>query len=187
MNEKHRWPHAEALSIAEEIRADLYPFCYKIEIAGSIRRKKADVGDIEILLIPKTEMRQVGLFDLEPFDLAHEELNRRLSCGWLEKRKGENGTTSWGPKNKLAIHTGTGIAVDFFTTTPENWWVSLVIRTGGKETNLKLTNGALAKGMHLNAYGSGITLQNQQVIPARGERHVFELCGVPYQQPEDRL
>ncbi len=97
-----------------------------------------------------------------------------------------DGRTTWGPKNKLAIHCETGIAVDFFATTIENWWVSLVIRTGGKATNLKLTTGALDKGMHLNAYGSGFTLQNKQVVPARSEREVFELAGVPYREPWER-
>lgn len=76
--------------------------------------------------------------------------------------------------------------MDFFSTTAENWNVSLVIRTGGKATNLKLTNGAIAKGAHLQAFGSGIVLQNKKIIPATSERHVFELCGVPYQEPEFR-
>ncbi len=183
---KTRWPYAEALAIAEEIKADLEPYCYKIEIAGSLRRKRPDVGDIELLVIPKTEMRQAGLFDLEPFDLCNEELERWLATGKIERRPGKDRRTSFGPSNKLTIHTPTGIAVDFFSTTPEKWWVSLVIRTGSYESNMRLTRGAIARGAHLEAYGEGIRLQNQTIIPARGERHVFELCGVPYQEPEDR-
>lgn len=185
MSTKTRWPHAEAFALALEIQAALDPFCYKTVIAGSLRRNRPDVGDIELLFIPRTEMRQAGLFDLEPFDLANEELDRWLLAGTITKRPSVDGRFTYGPKNKLCIHSS-GIPIDFFSTTIENWHVSLVIRTGGKATNLKLTNGAISKGAHLNAYGSGVTLQNQKIIPATSERHVFELCGVPYQEPEFR-
>jgi len=185
MSEKTRWPRAEALKLAADIEAMMIPFVDRFEIAGSLRRGRQDVGDIEVLYIPHYENRQVDMFKTESVDTADEELNRFLAKGTFLKRPGANGTTAWGMKNKLALHHS-GIPVDFFATTPENWWVSLVIRTGGKETNLKLTNGALAKGMHLNAYGSGFTLQNKQVVPARSEREVFELAGVPYQEPCER-
>lgn len=186
MTTKTRWPHAEALKIAEEIKEALAHHCERIEIAGSIRRKKSEVGDIELLFVPKLGSRQAGLFDNEEFDIAGEIIDGWLRDAIFAKRPAIDGRTTWGPKNKLAIHQATGIAVDFFATTAENWWVSLVIRTGGKATNLKLTNGAIAKGAHLNAYGSGLTLQNKKIIPATSERHVFELCGVPYQEPEFR-
>ena len=42
----------KALSIAETLVAELTPACKRIEIAGSIRRQKPDVGDIEIVAIP---------------------------------------------------------------------------------------------------------------------------------------
>jgi DNA polymerase/3'-5' exonuclease PolX len=43
-----------AQPIADRVRDLLAPHCDRIEIAGSIRRQKADVGDIEIVAIPKT-------------------------------------------------------------------------------------------------------------------------------------
>lgn len=67
MTTKTRWPHAEALEIAEEIKEALAHHCERIEIAGSIRRKKPEVGDIELLFVPKTGTRQAGLFDNEEF------------------------------------------------------------------------------------------------------------------------
>lgn len=185
MSDKTRYPRTEALALARELQTMLAPFVDRLEIAGSLRRGRAEVGDIEILYIPRFEDRQADMFTTEPMDVAHEKLGRLLANGTFSKRPGANGTFAWGLKNKLALHRD-GIPVDFFATTPENWWVSLVIRTGGKETNLKLTNGAMAKGMHLNAYGSGFTLQNKQVVPARSEREVFDLAGVPWQEPEER-
>lgn len=63
---------------------------------------------------------------------------------------------------------------------------SLVIRTGGKETNLALTTGAQALGRKLHAYGAGVTMEDGTLRVCRSEREVFELCGVPYAEPEGR-
>lgn len=79
----------------------------------------------------------------------------------------------------------------------ENWWVSLVVRTGSKETNLRLTTGAQRLGRTLHAYGSGVTINRAQTIggeahlpgseiKATSEQAVFELCEVPYLEPEQR-
>ena len=51
MKEKH--PLTEAQNIAEKLVDKLRPACERIEIAGSIRRQKAEIGDIEIVAIPK--------------------------------------------------------------------------------------------------------------------------------------
>ena len=47
MSEKKRWPRSEALVVAEEIISRLTSCCKRIAIAGSLRRGKSDVGDIE--------------------------------------------------------------------------------------------------------------------------------------------
>jgi hypothetical protein len=51
-------------------------------------------------------------------------------------------------------------------TTRENWFVSLVIRTGSKDTNLLLTTGAQKLGRKLNAYGCGVTGPDGTIIAA---------------------
>ena len=50
----------QAQQIAERIKSELAPHCDRIEIAGSIRRKKPEVKDIEIVCIPKPY--ETGLF-----------------------------------------------------------------------------------------------------------------------------
>jgi len=52
--------HAQALTIAEQCRKALAPYCERIEIAGSIRRGKPQVKDIELVAMPK--MVPTGLF-----------------------------------------------------------------------------------------------------------------------------
>jgi DNA polymerase/3'-5' exonuclease PolX len=130
--------------------------------------------------------RADGLFDRRLVSVADEVCNELLRDGILAKRPNVKGHFTWGEANKLAVHVASGVPVDFFSTTEDNWWVSLVIRTGSKETNLKLTNGAIHLGRKLHAYGSGVTMPDGSTRKAQSEQEVFELCGVPYLEPKDR-
>lgn len=188
MSDKRKWPRAAAIVVAREICILLKPVTERLVVAGSLRRGKDEVGDVEILFVPKVERVQNGLFaeDVEKMDAADDCINRLVENGRIEKRPSVLGSSTWGTKNKLAIHRASGIPVDFFATTEENWWVSLVIRTGSKEMNLALTTGAQKLGRTLNAYGCGVTESDGTVIPATSEQHVFELCGVPYRDPHKR-
>jgi DNA polymerase/3'-5' exonuclease PolX len=47
--------YLEARALAEKVCHQLVPYCEKIKIAGSIRRKKSQVSDIDIVCIPKTK------------------------------------------------------------------------------------------------------------------------------------
>lgn len=187
MAEKVKFPRQRALEIAGQIIAQLTPVTCRIEIAGSLRRGKEHVGDIELLFIPKIKWEKDGLFDEKAVDMAAAEIESLFDSGLIGKRLNVAGYTSaWGPKNKLAVHIPSGIPIDFFSTTPENWFVSLVIRTGSKETNLKLTTGAQARGGTLHAYGDGVTDRLGNKLTCISEEDVFRCCGVPYLQPHQR-
>jgi len=183
---KEKIDSAKVWPVANEILKMLKPFCERIEIAGSLRRGKAQVSDIEVLYVPKFENRQLDMFTTEPFNLAEDQIGKALRDGVFKKRPNEKGFFAWGAKNKLGIHVPSGIPVDLFATENENWFVSLVIRTGSKETNLKLTMGANDLGCTLNAYGCGVTRRDGTVFPANSEQEVFALCGVKYLEPKDR-
>lgn len=191
MGGSKRYPHAVALSVANELVATLAPYCERIVIAGSLRRQKPDVGDIEILYVPK-----IGV-GVKPGEMLESEINwadaeiKRLETpgclNYLQRRLSADGKQSWGPKNKLAVHWQSGIPVDLFVTSLSNWWVSLVIRTGSTETNLRLTTGARQRGRSLLAYGCGVKdLATGEVLSAASEQDIFYLCGVPYLEPTDR-
>lgn len=186
---KHKVLRTVAAEVAEEIVHTLEPFCERIKIAGSIRREKSEVGDIEVLMIPRYESRRVSLFGDKDFDIAAEKINQMLTAGVLAKRPNVRGHFAWGPLNKLAIHTASGIGVDFFTTTAAHWYVSLVIRTGPAEFNQKLMTSAARHGINLHAYGDGTgatETHGGNDIPVTSERHVFELAGMPWKEPKDR-
>ncbi len=103
MSDGKKHDYAVAIKVANELVAILEPFCERVQIAGSLRRKKQLVGDIELLFIPRIETRQADMFTVEPMDVADEKLNAMLVAGDLAKRPNVNGTFAWGKKNKLAI------------------------------------------------------------------------------------
>lgn len=186
MSDRQKFDSEDAVPVAKELIEMLRPFTEKIEIAGSLRRCRDRVSDIEILYIPRYELRQSDMFAQEPVDLAGEFLGKLLRDQVLIKRPNVNGAFTWGPKNKLTVHVESGIPVDFFSSTRENWWVSLVVRTGSKETNLKLTTGAQKRGASLMAYGCGVKWSDGTITTATSEEHVFDLCGVEYKYPNER-
>lgn len=186
MSDKRKFPHAAALAVAEELQAMLAPACHRIAIAGSLRRLKPEVGDIELLFVPRHSERPDGLFDTKTVDVCGEVVENLVRQGVLAMRPNVNGSFTWGERNKLAVHVPTGIPVDLFGTSEANWWVSLVIRTGSKETNLALTTGANKQNASLMAYGCGVKWSDGSVTPATSEQHVFEMCRVPYKEPPQR-
>jgi DNA polymerase (family X) len=184
---RQRWPAATARKTAEELVAGLAPRCERIEIAGSLRRGKDDVGDIEILYVPRIGQVHVpGELFPKSGALADELIEDWLARGVLTKRFNINGSAAWGALNKLAVHAGSGIPVDLFATTAERWFVSLVVRTGSREMNTTLAGSALRGGMQLHMYGVlEVRATGEQITP-QSEREVFERLGVPYREPAKR-
>lgn len=189
MSDRPKFPYVKAMAVAERIATRLRPECARLEIVGSLRRGKAAVSDCEILYVPRIEEIQ-DPDSLIPaaiqVNMADEEIARMELFQLLGRRKNVNGSETFGPKNKLMVDTASGLGVDLFSTTEENWWVSLVVRTGSLETNLRLTNGAIARGGSLEAYGSGVRWRGGHLSVARSEADVFTFCGVPFLEPKDR-
>lgn len=187
MPDKLRHPRAAALAVVRELLPLLTPCCERIIVAGSLRRGRQDVGDVELLFIPRFEERQIDLVTRVPVDLAAEAIEGMRGSGVLAKREGESGHTGWGPKNKLAVHVRSGIPVDLFTATEENWFNYLVCRTGPKESNQRIAEKAKSEGWTWNPYKAGFTDNaNGRVMPMRSEREVFEFLGLPFDEPRDR-
>jgi len=166
MTELHK---AEA--IAEELIGYLAPAVNRISIAGSIRRQKPDVGDIELLVIPKPYYFDKLLYDLMMKNILAMRLNKR-------------GSRTYGPKNKLMVHLPSGLAVDIFSSTEENWGMALFVRTGPKEWNIRAMSRLRELGMQGHAYG-GI-FRSDSEINCPDEETVFRYLGWSYVPPEER-
>lgn len=183
---KQRWPRETGLQVAAEVLALLSPACASIAVAGSLRRGKPDVGDVEVLFIPlvRREPDPADMFAEIDVNLAEVLIGDALAMGFLTKRLAVNGNESWGPKNKLARHVATGMPVDLFTATPANWWNYLVCRTGPAESNMAIAQAAQARGWKWHPYGVGfsrgghddVEYEVHRVTCAEG---VFRFVGLP--------
>lgn len=185
---KTKFPRAQAIEVARFLHEALKEVTERIIFAGSLRRMKQQVGDVEVLYVPKWIEQQIGLFPgdvqhINQVDVVLEELRHRRI---LRPRLGVLNQTCWGPKNKLAEHIPSGIPVDLFSTSTDCWWNYLVCRTGGEQTNRQIAVAAQQRGWKWNPYRDGFTDENGRAIRVESEKQVFDLVGLPYRKPEDR-
>ena len=174
-----------ALHYAEDALADLAPYCKRIEIAGSVRRRKPQCADAEVLLIPRQTF--IDMFGAPAGDddvtlYLREHTGYSVKAEW-QYRLNSRGSRVFGTRNKLMLFHG--FPVDVFTTAPENWGMAKVIRTGPVELNVALMRRLLHVGWKGEAYGGIVdTVGVRYDCPT--EEHVFELARWPYVEPEQR-
>jgi len=192
MSSKIKHPRAKALEVAKELMAALRPLCEpeRFIFAGSLRRMKPEVGDIELVYVPRIE-DQPDPADLLgnkiPTNLFDAQLNVWLRAGVISKRIGEKGGKSWGDSNKLAVHTASGIGIDFFAAVKRSFWTLLVCRTGSMESNTRVATAAIKMGQTWNMYrGFEDRVTGDLLFVPDSEEALFRYVGLPYPQPKDR-
>ena len=199
---------AAGQAAAEELVRLLEPVCSRIEIAGSIRRRKDRVKDIELVVIPKLENRYTGgqmslLYAEEP---NMEQVNRLDECidGWFlarmaSPRLDRNGRRALGPAYKrLFVETDGAkvIAVDLFAVLPPaQWGLIYLIRTGsGVGPSGRIHDGfgpaMLARWKQVSDGGYSqkgcLHLPDGHVVFTPEEEDVFRVCHVVWVPPEER-
>jgi len=150
---------AHARAVAQGLVQELAPLCQRIEVAGSIRRQRPTVRDIDLVLIPTNQ----GLLAQKLYDL---------------------GCRFGGPK--LQRFTYQGLPVDIYIATPQTWATLLLIRTGSARHNLELAQRCRARGWRLKANGEGILDQQGNRIAGDTEESLFQALGIPYKEPWER-
>ena len=185
---KARFAHAAALAVAESLIAALAPGCERIEIAGSLRRRKATVGDVELLYIPRRgEAVAPGEMLASPCDFSSIAIAGLEATGRLVRRLKATGAETFGERNKLMLDVASGIPVDLFATDAASWFNYLVCRTGGAESNVEIAKRAKARGYRWNPYGAGFTrLSDGEVFAMSSEAEVFAFVRLPYREPWER-
>ncbi|MFA7295838.1 MAG: hypothetical protein WC211_01465 [Dehalococcoidia bacterium] len=197
---------ADATRHAQGLRAGLLDACERIEIAGSIRRRKPLVKDIELVLIPRWGTEQVqGQIDL--FAGAPPERRVNLAQQAIEAmpgveviKPGTHDLVPWhlnpeGRYWRLWLPEAQ-MRVDVFVCTPETWGLNYMIRTGsgvgpsGRPDDgfapamlvrwKQVSGGGQARGAQL--YDGAVQLR-----PTPEEADVFEACRVRWVPPEQRL
>lgn len=190
-NAERRLPLAEAQLIAHDLVTLLRPACDRIEIAGSIRRQKDDIGDVEIVCIPKTmeQFTAADMFGDEPKPLLTNMLDELCAGlvlrGMLKYRLNKNGGKSWGHDLKWGMFQD--FAVDIYSATAETWAVTLAIRTGSAEFSHKLVTPRAVGGFcpgHLVFKGWRVRRRDDgMAYDTPEEADVFHVLGIGYPQP----
>lgn len=127
---KIKLPLAQAIKLTDKILAAIEPGCIRCEPAGSVRRCRPEVGDIEIVCIPR---QTVDLFGNPVGSLLDMVLANLVNEGRLI-RGDKNGVKY---KNFL-IPTVPDLKLDLFITSLECWGVNFTIRTGPAEFSHRL-------------------------------------------------
>lgn len=185
-------PFFDAISAANELVERLRPACERIEIAGSLRRRKPAVGDIELVVIPRFADAPAG--DLwgeltERVDLLARAVNDALIAGSLAPRAVEihraDGTIETGYRMGSAYRALVfdGIPVDLFATDADRWGCIFALRTGPGDWNTRLVTDV---NRHFRQVQDGRVLHFGKPLPTPEERDFFRAMGQRWLEPEDR-
>lgn len=155
-------------NLAEDVRAQLAPHCERCEIAGSVRRKCSEPGDIEIVAIPK------------PYEVGFLESGIALVLEEMEVVKGVLPC-----KYTQRILPGSGVKLDFFTATRDNWGNIFLMRTGPWEFSKKFLGTWLPKKGYKS--DGGILYHDGLTVAVPEEIDMFRLAEINYIEPECRL
>ena len=175
-----------AQQVADELIGLLAPACEWIGAAGSIRRRKPDPKDVEIVYVPKVEARQVDLFGTtEEVPLTDRAIARLVEAGvlaWDEEVKRR------GPRYKRLVHVETGAVVELFAARPDNLGLILALRTGPGDFNRLLVTarrygGAMPAGMRMQG---GYLWRDGERLETPTEEGFFAALGLPCWPPEAR-
>lgn len=178
-----RLPLAQAERIAEKIRGELAPFCERIEVAGSIRRRRPDCGDVDLVLLPRTAADVTNILqrcgrNARPLKKGDQYVVFTLANGFqLDLWFAHPGEISEGDLLDTPRETA-----------PCNFGVLLLARTGSAMFNVWIAQQATAAGLHFNPH-RGIqrgASKTSRVIAATEEAEIFSALGLEFIPPERR-
>ncbi|QJA05586.1 DNA polymerase/3'-5' exonuclease PolX [Thermosulfurimonas marina] len=158
-----RRPLGEVLPLAEDLLEYLRKKgpVERISVAGSIRRRRETVKDIDILVTSKRPHEVMEVFVRYPRVievLAHGE-------------------------TKTSVRVKPGIQVDVRVVDPECWGAALAYFTGSKAHNIRIRELGVQRGLKINEYG---IFRGNERIGGKEEEEVFAAVGLPWIPPELR-
>jgi len=153
----------KVLSLAQEIKGRISALeeVSQVEIAGSIRRRKETVGDIDVLTVTDHPNHVMDFFT--QMDLVDEIIAKGHS--------------------KSTVRLYNGMDADIRVFKEEDFGSALLYFTGSREFNIHLRKIAISWKMKLNEYG---VFQGDECLASRTEKDVFKTLGLDYITPELR-
>lgn len=146
---------------AKEILVEMKEYVDEIELAGSLRRMKETVGDIDILAVSSD---------------ANRAMDKFTNMDRVEKIIAKGGT-------KSSIRVYGGIQVDLRIAEKKSFGSALQYFTGSKDHNVELRKIAQKKDLKLNEYG---LFKNTTRIAGENEKEVYKKLGMAWIPPELR-
>jgi len=165
-----RWEGSEKRTLlleAEEIARPLVDYLKTIDgikdvvIAGSYRRRKETVGDLDILVTAKK-----GAPVMEKL-AAYDEVREVVAQG----------------KTRSTVLLQSGMQVDLRLVPQVSYGAALHYFTGSKSHNIALRRMGVKKGLKINEYG---VFRDDKRVRGRTEKEVYDSVGLPYIEPELR-
>jgi DNA polymerase (family 10) len=158
-----RRPLEEVLPIAHRIEAALarVPGVERAVVAGSIRRHRATIGDVDVLVAARKP---------DPVSKAFENLPEVRTVH------------ARGP-TKTLVRLTNGMDADLRVVPPDSFGAALLYFTGSKAYNVALRRVAQKKGLKLNEYG---LFRRGKPVAAKTEEDVYAALGLAWVPPELR-
>lgn len=140
-------------ALAEKIVGELAPYCERIAIAGSLRRERPVVNDIDLVVLLKegldadfrARMQRRCRLKMSGPQCLVADLPLRHPAPAVAGEPGE-------VKVQIDVWFATGSRRDLLDTSPGNWGSLLLCRTGSKEHNIFLCERARQRGLKWNPH-----------------------------------
>lgn len=137
----------------------------KMEVAGSVRRYKETIGDLDMLAVADDPEKLMKAFVSMP------EVTHVYAQG----------------KAKSLVRLRSGMDADLRVVPEKSWGAAMLYFSGSKEHNIALREIAIADGMKLNEYGLFKGSRSKEVMVAgKTEEDVYKALGLAYIVPELR-
>src|SRR5580698_7161998 len=157
----------EASKLIEYI--EKFPGIEKITPAGSLRRGRESVGDLDILVTGKACATEEGRQKAIAYVSKYPPLMDVIASG----------------DNKISFHLRSGMQVDVRLLPPESFGAAMQYFTGSKLHNVALRQRALKMGYTLNEYSLSF-LETQKPVAGKTEEEIYAKLKLDYIPPEMR-
>jgi len=164
---KNRLPLAYASRIARTVlkQVNQLPQVEKASIAGSIRRKKETIGDIDIVVLAKKKNHRTIIRQFTQLP----QVAQLIAAG----------------DTRASVVLRQGIQVDIRVVEKNQYGSAMLYFTGSKEHNIRLRTIARRKGWRMNEYGV-FDVRTGRRLAGETEAGIYQLFGLSYIPPEQR-
>ena len=133
----------------------------KVSLAGSLRRRKETIGDVDFLVVSSNPKKVMDFF---------------VKLPGVEKIWGQGGT-------KASVHLKDGYDMDLRVVSEKSYGSALQYFTGSQDHNIATRRIAIAKGLKLSEWG---IFRGAKQLPSKTEEDVYKALGMAWVPPEMR-